>query len=393
MAMKTLSMQSVLLAVACALFSLPAAAQGQAKAEEDRTVEAVGEAAIVTGDEVKAREEAKKNALRNAVEQVAGTLVSSDTLVKGSTLVQDRILTNSQGYVKKFSAPQFSKEGAVVTAKLSATVSTAPLDRDLQAIQLLVKSLEGRKLVILLQEQSIDTGGVVTSSGVMTQALTEAFSKDGWTIIDPSFAAGKVRVAGGAALGATEAKEIGNLTRADVIVYGRVTFRFQPDGAMTKGFFPVTGEWDIAAFSTDSGTQLTTVAGKFNSGKKTGIISYERTAFDMARAQGGEMVGAVRKAVYARLGDAKQNGSRVVVDVVGLGDYGAVEDFKRVLGGRRGVQDVTEGNFEAGRANFELTYVGSTQDLAGEFRTATFKGKRVSVTGRSQNRVELTVAK
>jgi hypothetical protein len=368
------------------------AAQAGAQ-DKEQTVEVVGEAAIVNNDEVKAREDARRAALRNAVEQVAGTLVSADTLVQNSQLVQDRILTNAQGYVKKFSTPKYTKEGGVVTASLTATVSTAALDKDLQAIQLLVKSMDGRKLVILLQEQSIDTGGVVTSSGVMSQALTDAFKKDGWTIIDPSFAAEKVRLAPGAAMGAVEAKEIGNLSKADVILYGRVTFRFQPDGAMTKGFFPVTGEWDVSAFATDSGSQLANLAGKFNSGKKTGIISYERTAFDLARDQSNDTVGQVRQALYTHLSSARQNGNRVVVDVVGLVDYAAVEDFKRVLGQRRGVNDVAEGSFSGGKANYEVLYVGSTQDLAGEFRTATFKGKKVSVTGRSQNRVELTVGR
>ena len=393
-AMNKVLLTGLLLVGAAAFAQGKGQGQGQAKdADGVQSVEATGEAAIVNGDEVRAREDAKKAALRNAVEQVAGTLVTSDTLVKNSELVQDRILTNAQGYVKSFSAPKYAKDGGVITASLTAQVSTAPLDRDLQAIQTLVRSMEGRKLVILLQEQSIDTNGVVTTSGVMTQAVTDAFKKDGWTIVDPSFAAGKVQVTSGAALGSTQVKEIGSLTKADVILYGRVTFRFQTNPTIKADVFPVTGEWDIAAFATDSGSQFTTLAGKLDSGKKTGLISYERTAFDLASAQSNDMVGQVRKGIYAYLGNQRQNGARVVVDVLGLSDYAEVEDFKRVLGQRRGVNDVTEGNFGTGKANYEVMLVGTTQDLAGEFKKATFKGKKVKVTGRSQNRVELTVAK
>jgi hypothetical protein len=66
-------------------------------------------------------------------------------------------------------------------------VGTAELDRDLQAVQALLKRLQGRRLVVLLQEQTIDEKGVTTTSGVTSTVLTDAFKRDGWTMIDPSF--------------------------------------------------------------------------------------------------------------------------------------------------------------------------------------------------------------
>ena len=59
---------------------LIASAAGAAGDGDTETVEATGEAAIVSGNVVKAREDARRVALRNAVEQVAGTLISADTL-------------------------------------------------------------------------------------------------------------------------------------------------------------------------------------------------------------------------------------------------------------------------------------------------------------------------
>lgn len=64
-------------------------------AEEPEKTEKV----VATGYGVNA-DKAKENAVRNAVEQVIGTYVTSDTIVKNSQLVKDEILSFSGGYVK-----------------------------------------------------------------------------------------------------------------------------------------------------------------------------------------------------------------------------------------------------------------------------------------------------
>ncbi len=108
---------------------------------------------------------------------------------------------------------------------IRAQVGTGQLDRDLQAVQALIQSLSNRKMVILLQEQTVTSQQTSLNTQTMPTVLSEAFTKDGWTIIDPSFASGKVRVQSGATtLSATEAKEIGDLAKADYILYGNVTF-------------------------------------------------------------------------------------------------------------------------------------------------------------------------
>lgn len=388
--MRTMKVSMLSLLVACSALA----------AKDVQTVDAVGEAAIVNNDEVKARDEAKKAALRNAVEQVAGTLVSADTLTENSQLVSDRIFTNATGYVKKYSSPQFKKDGGVVTCSLKADVAVGTLDKDLQAIQSLVRSLQGKKMVVVLQEQVVDRQGVITQSSVMAEVLSDALKKDGWTLIDPAFVSGKLKLAAGATMGQVEAKEIGNLTKADYILYGQAGFRQQEPPLMFKGskeYFPVTGEYSLTVFATDSGSQIGVVTGKLisklNDTKVSQVHSYSRTMHDLVRSDQSNILGNMRKAIYAQLQSDRQNGNRVVVDVLGLPDYDAVTDFKQVLAARSGVNGVEEGSFEGGKANYEVTLLSNTSSFAQEFRKATFKGKKISVTGRSNNRVELTVAK
>ncbi|HEY1332674.1 MAG TPA: hypothetical protein VGF31_00375, partial [Myxococcaceae bacterium] len=66
------------------------------------TKDAEGEAAIVGGNVDRAAREAKEAALRSAVEQVAGVLVSSQSLAVNSQLVSDQVYSHSAGYVRSY---------------------------------------------------------------------------------------------------------------------------------------------------------------------------------------------------------------------------------------------------------------------------------------------------
>jgi hypothetical protein len=370
-------------------------------ADEPVTKEVTGEAAIIDGNKQKAQETAKDNALRTAVEQVAGTLVSSTTLTQNSQLISDQILSHSAGYVSKWEpVGKPVEEAGVIKVTVRATVSTAQLDKDLMAVQALINKLGNRKLVIITQEQTIDINSKIISSDVMSSVLTEAFKQDGWTIIDPNFAAGKLTLSSG--VGPAEAKQIGELSKADYIIYGNVNYRDQStEGMMMKGMFPVTGEYHLVLFATDSGTQLAELSGKFTGLTKSdlgaggsAVISYERTAFDITRHRGAEIVGNVRAKALEYLRSAEQNGNRVVMNVVGLSEYAAVQGFKKVLSDSvTGVRKVNPGSFGNGKAQFDITFVGSTDDLAERIGGKTYKGKKINVTGVTGNTVEVTLAK
>jgi hypothetical protein len=365
------------------------------------TKEVTGEAPIIDGNKQRAQEVAKDAALRTAVEQVAGTMISATTLTQNSQLINDQILSHSSGYVSHWEpVGKPVEEAGVIKVTVRATVQTAQLDHDLQAVQALITRLGNRKLVILTQEQTINDKAVVYSSDVMANVLTEAFKQDGWTIIDPHFAAGKVKL--GSGVGPAEAKEIGELSKADYILYGTVNYKEQPNDGMIKGaaVYLISGEYHLALFATDSGTQLTDIVGKFNSGAEdlgkqgSPLVSYQRTAFDITRHRGGAIVAEVRAKVVAYLQSGQQNGNRVAMSVVGLADYSAVQGFKRVLADSiTGVRQVNPGSFGNGKAQFDITFVGSTDDLAERIGGKKFKGKTINVTGVSGNTVEVTLAK
>jgi len=339
---------------------------------------------------------------------VVGVRVSAQSLAANNQLITDKILSRTDGYVRKFDITDRKEEDGVMKVTVKAQVGTSQLDRDLQAVQALVQQLNNRKLVILLQEQTLTPQGEAISSQTMSAVLSEAFKVDGWTLIDPAFAAGKVQLQPGATtLSNAVAKEIGDLTKADYILYGTVIYRQQAltqVGGSKVGdqlIFPLSGEYNLAVFETDSGDQLANVSGKFNSTRSdlgedgTVSVSYERTAHDIAKARGAGIVAEVRKPVTEYLHNSLFNGNRVVMNVVGLVDYAAVQGFKKVLAKElsTGLREMGQGTFGEGKAQFDLVFLGTTDDMAEAVGGKSYKGKKVSVTKVSGNTIELTLAR
>ncbi|WP_224246069.1 flagellar assembly protein T N-terminal domain-containing protein [Hyalangium gracile] len=387
-------MNALKLTVLCYLAATVALAGD--KQPELVTQEATGEAAIVDNNRDKAFQDAKNAALREAVEQVVGVLVSSTTLTANNQLISDRILSRSDGYVRKYDVLEKQEDKGVVRVKVRAQVGTAQLDRDLQAVRALIDRLAGGRLLIVLQEQSAGPDKVITQTNVLSQILAETFQKDGWRIIDPAFAAGKLEVSSGVSLLTPEKKVIQDLRSADYIITGTVTMRHEPPNAAfpLSGYYPVTGEFELKVFATDSGTQIAHLSDGFNSQGVSVSVSYERTAHSIAKTRGQKIVDEVRKAVVNHLSSSEQNGKAVVVTVLGLADYASVGEFKKLLAQAvTGLRDVKQGDFVKGKATFDAFFVGTTDDFAEALSKKTYKGKKVSVTGVTGNTVEITLAK
>ena len=61
--------------------------------EDTKDILAEGVGAVVAGNQAKARDEALRDAMRKAIEQAVGTVISSETIVENFQLLSDRIYT------------------------------------------------------------------------------------------------------------------------------------------------------------------------------------------------------------------------------------------------------------------------------------------------------------
>ncbi|MCU0701557.1 MAG: hypothetical protein MUC96_34020, partial [Myxococcaceae bacterium] len=318
------------------------------------TRDATGEAAIVNKDEAKAFEDAKALALRNAVEQAAGVRIDADSLVVNNQLVRDQVFSNTSGYVKSFEVTGKKVEKGVVSVTVKAAVITDNLDKDITAAQDLIKRAGRPSIVIIVQEQTVPVGDkTVINSDVVATVLTEAFKADGWDIKDPQAINKAIKL--DPSVGAAGAKTIGDLTKANFVLYGRASLRHAEPDSMLKGaqIFPVSGEYNLAIAATDSELQLAKVAGKLEwkaDSKVSPLVSYERTAFGLLQDRRREIVDSVRKAVLEHFRNELMNGRRLNVAVSGLDSFTAAKDFQKSIATIKGVREATQDTFANGKA-------------------------------------------
>ena len=92
--------------------------------------------------------EALKDAFRNAVRQVVGTVVDAETLVSNDEIVDDKVLTYSDGFIKTYDkVPGSEKQaGGIHRVKIKAKVERRSVVAKLKAANVAVKEVDGKGL-------------------------------------------------------------------------------------------------------------------------------------------------------------------------------------------------------------------------------------------------------
>jgi hypothetical protein len=357
------------------------------------TIEATGQYAVAPipdreAAKARALEQAVREAMRSAVERAAGVYVQSETQTRNSALVMDRITTNASGYIRAYEVVSKTVDDKVAKVSIKAQVSTDSIANDVKAARAIVSRLFQSKLLIVIQEQTIDNKGIVTRSEFLPAALTAKFRESGFTIIDEKGTGSAelgVALSGGVAQGKLDAKEILKRSDADFILYGSANVKYlppDPDAARSGGFpevnqatgkqlvYFVAGDYDLSLFATRTGTQLSKVAGRLTYDKRNDVkpfeFDYSQTSSYVVETSARTIVPKFFGAVFEELRDQDVNGAMLSVRVSGLPAFDEVEDVEKALGVVEGVKAVKAGEYVEGKAEFGVQFLGNSA----EFRNA-----------------------
>ncbi len=358
-----------------------------ARAEDVRTTEATGQAALA-GDALAAKEQAKDDALRNCVQQVATTLVTAATETDQAQLLSDRIYAHSVGYVRKFQVLEDRQDGNTWTTKLSCEVSEAKLDEDMMAFGIAYRRAGMPRVFVLIAEQAVNAtqatgwwqgGGNAADLRVMENAFMDRMEKSGFTFIDPEVLQGKVKLeAIGADPNLQQARELGVKTGAEIVVVGRAIAKPLGEMPIDNGtFYSAVANVSARAVRTDTGEVLAAVEFTGTAGRGFEQTTAGRNAFSEAGRQ-------LARDLFAKIGKAwtrEQSGARrISMAVGGVDDYARLAAFKNALvQSVRGVKDVQERSMENGRAELDVTLAGTSQSFATDLATRKFQGFTVKV--------------
>jgi hypothetical protein len=400
--------------------ALAAAAPAPAPAADPTVeVEATGEAAVVGGSQAAARDRATEDALRRAVEQAAGTLVSSQTEVRDSQLVSDRILTHARGYVRHYDVLETRREGGTVVVRIKARVGTDQLSGDLAAIGITLARKGMPRLALLIAEQRIDdikpaawwgnqsgrgaaAGGLKVDQRVAENTFIADWQPAGFTFVDMDALAGQVRQAGivTADLNAEQVREIKNLSGCDVVITGSVVATKEHDisgmAEQISGFLSkVTGATCTATISVRA---VNADNGEILAAEQASERSYDKSPLacgrDATEKATRKLAGTLQARLLATWSKQLDAGSRLTLTVAGVDTLGMLNALVATLKQEiRGVKEVQQRRFSGGSADLDVTLQGSAQDFASALEEKTVKGRHVEVTGLSANTVELRLVR
>ena len=148
-----------------------------------KILEVTGSATIYSGNTGSAKNQALKNALRQAVEQGV-EFIDSNTLSQNYEVVKDEILSTSEGFVSGYDMVRegTTNGGTVYEVVLKVEVEEGRIKDKLSALRILHQKMGNKRLMLIYQSSDPhavprDNGAVQTTLGV----VRDEFSRKGFS--------------------------------------------------------------------------------------------------------------------------------------------------------------------------------------------------------------------
>lgn len=217
--------RGLLLALTLPFLTACAGTKGRLKVgvtPEGEVVEAEGMVPYIDSDVPGTKSGGLAAAQRSAVEKVVGVYLAAETRVSKAITIDQKILANTSGYIKKYEILNEGREASFWKTKIRALVSFERVGQDLRALGLLDSKTIGNPRVIVLLDESI--GGEPSDTSHAADGLTSSLVDRGYTVMDRAALAG---IAMQDTLNAVEkgdakaVKDLGSKVGAEVVVIGQ----------------------------------------------------------------------------------------------------------------------------------------------------------------------------
>lgn len=342
-------------------------------AGETKYVDATGMAGIVNNDTGHARDKALEDARRKAVESVVGVMVDSETLVENFQLVNDRIYSQSAGFIcgEKITNERQDQYNYYVT--INACVQLGNLEDNLLAIGICLRRIGDPRTMLMIAEQNVgenihgwwDQGSDLS---IVETKIMEDFGDKGFQLIDPKVASGNFHVpkAIRGEPSPADAVAIGKAFSAEYVVIGKALATCKPKDEY--GFFNCYANITARIVKVDNGKIIGTATGN---GKMAHIEEHESGVKALQKAAGMVAPALIKKVTMRCEKETSGGGNEVTIQLQNVGSLAKLNAFKKACQQIRGVNAVYQRTFSGGVATIEITYKGRAEDLAEEIERAT----------------------
>ncbi len=366
----------------------------------ERVIEAEGIAAVtLEGNDgvLRARDEAVKRALRRSVEQGVGTLIDSESLTQNFQLLNDEIYSQVKGYVRQYDIISDNK-GAdqIYRIKIRATVVLARLEKDLKALNI-IKKQKGNPRVMVLFREMVDqldrwNGGMIQGSIAQIE-MEKVFLNKGFPLVDKGqLGAIKQRDVTLSYTDPAKAAALGQRFGAEVVIVGEASSDLvdhsSPYGASVYFY---QAQVSARAIKVDTATVIAVDSVQSDwrnpgEGQGSGRLEAARESLSSAgRKLADKMIVRILERWRSEVFNTVSI-QIVATDVTGK----RRREFKKELKEIRGVESVDERNFTNRVMTIDVEVEGSIWKDFDE-RLESFKTVGVELTGKTQNRIEVSL--
>jgi len=345
-------------------------------------VEVEGYASIVGGRKDKAREEALRNAFRRAVEQVVGVAIESRTVVKDSELLNDKIFSRSQGFIKTYRILGEKAEGDAYRIAVLASVSRYKLEQGLDDAGLLIKSIGKPRVAVVVMEQNVE--GHSAPGGVVETYLLSSFGKRGYALVDRQAMLAVEREAAKGQGDHTDAVvRAAAAGGAEVVIIGQAAVRSAPALSGTN-LRPVQVSITSRALEVDTNELLATTTAS-QQALHVNPASAGDEALKKAAVEVGE--GLHRQLVLAWT--KRLNGLRTLRMTVSGIPHADVQRFQEILKEQMGqVEEVHDRGYRDQQLRLDLDVSGGFRELVDELARLGQEHGSLKITGYSAGKVQ-----
>lgn len=342
--------------------------------EQVFTVTANGASTYRADDLARSRDEAIEAARRDAVEQVSGVIISSESEMKNFDLVKDEVLTRTQGYVKSSKVLKEGKDGPMYAVTIQAQVSKGAFLKEINdSLEGLYRRV-GKPRVMLFIKETQAAGDSSTANaaglGVTEKEIRKILLAQGFTFIDPRVVTRSQMEAlesKGKGIDASTLSQLGQTTQAEIVIVGEA--RTSDKGEISK-FHRVQADLSLDVLRTDNGQVLasdvySTVALHIN--PDTAAIAALQKAADE------ETPKLMQQVTYQWLKDKNEGASLELV--VHNASFGDLMNLRRSLANNvRGVKKVTQRSYSKGTALLDLLTQDTSDRVAESLNDTKFDG-------------------
>jgi hypothetical protein len=355
-----------------------------ASQEEAKKVTAIG---VADGKSSRARDEALNDALRKAVEQGVGTFVTAELSVREQQLVDERIYTESRGYIQSYEVIREGSSEGIYEVQISALVKIGKLADDLHSIGLLIRKKQNPRVMVVIYSREMSSsylGVSMEGNRHVENQVEKGLLEKGFQVVDAGQVDRKRQLETLLLKGdPSRANKIAKDFGAEILIQGDVRRAFVDErqifGRPTRFF---SNELRFKALETDTGKVLFSGYRTRHPSGAGALLPLEEATSELIDEMVAGILEQWRKDVF-------QAGSyQLTLSKISFTD---LSRFKEGLQKIRGVRDIQVRSFQSGHALLEVKYQGSLEELAEKIMG--INRPRLVITGLQSNTIEIKVGK